>query len=153
VNSASLGLSSTSRISMARPSLVFIRRVLHTGDLRDGKEKSRALARLRFDPNAPAVAFDDLFADGQPNAGAGILLAGVQALENLENPLGILRLDADAVVAHGKEPAAGLLLDTDVDFRRALAAELESVADQVLKQLHDLRGVHRQARQGIAGHG
>ena len=97
------------------------------------------------------MPLDNLLADGQPDAGAGILFAGVQALENLENPPGILRLNADAVVPHPKEPLLLLPAGADVDFRRPLAVELDGVSDQVLKELRNLGGIHRQAGQWVAG--
>ena len=65
------------------------------------------------------MPLDNLLADGQPDAGAGILFAAVQPLENLENPPGILRLNADAVVPHPKEPALLLPAGADVNFRAA----------------------------------
>ncbi len=58
------------------------------------------MAGLGLDPNLPAVALHDFFADRQPNAGAGILLACVQSLENLENAVKVLWLHSDAIVTH-----------------------------------------------------
>ena len=65
-----------------------------------GEIECGALAGRGLDPDAPAMPFDDLFAHGQPDAGAGELLAAVQALKNDENALGVLRVDPDAVVVN-----------------------------------------------------
>ena len=46
------------------------------------KVEGRARAQLGLGPNAASVPFDDLFADSQANAGAGILTAVVQPLED-----------------------------------------------------------------------
>ena len=62
------------------------------------------LTGLRFYPNAPVVAFYNFFTNGQPNAGARVLLPVVQALENNKNSFKILRLNAYAVVLHRKNP-------------------------------------------------
>ena len=43
----------------------------------------------------------------------GILLPAVQALEDHEDALEVLRVDADAVVAHREEPLAVRLLGAD----------------------------------------
>ncbi len=60
--------------------------------------ESRTLPGLRLDPNAAPVPFDDLFANGKPNAGAGIFAAGMQALKDQKDSLEILGINADAVI-------------------------------------------------------
>src|SRR4051795_12497268 len=95
-------------------------------------------AELRLEPDAPAVALGDLLADGKADAGAGVLAHGMQALEQHEDALEVLRLDADAVVGDADAPVAALVDGRDVDPRYARAAELERVADQVLEQLREL---------------
>ncbi len=47
----------------------------------------------------------------------------VQALEDQEDAVGELRIDADAVVADREQPAVRLPLGGDVDFRPPLAPE------------------------------
>ena len=88
---------------------------------------------MRLHPDAPAVTLHDLLADGQADACAGILFSGVQALEDDKDALGILGIDADAVVADGKDPFTSLLFSRDMNPGRLLTAELDGVADQVLK--------------------
>src|SRR3954447_1194958 len=106
-------------------------------------------AELRLEPDAPAVALGDLLADGKADARAGVLAHGMQALEQHEDALEVLRLDADAVVGDADAPLGIFLLRRDVDARRRLAAELERIADQVLEELHELHLVDIDARQRI----
>ena len=56
-------------------------------------------------------------------------------LEHLEEPLGLLRVNADAVVPDGKPPVLVLLDSGDMNPRGVLTAELEGVADEVLQHL------------------
>src|SRR4051812_36585838 len=73
--------------------------------LGDGEAEGGAVARLRLDPDPAAVALDDLAAERQADAGAGVLVAGVQALEHAEDALVVLGRDADAVVGDADLPA------------------------------------------------
>ena len=79
------------------------------------------------------MALDDAFAHGQPDAIARVFLASVQALEGLKNPVGVLRFDADAIVADGNAPLAIFFAGFDLDAWLSLVAELNGVADQVLE--------------------
>ncbi len=84
---------------------------------------------------------DDLAALGQADAGAGDLLVGVEAAENLEDALEITRLDADAVIAHGQFVKAGQVAVGNLDAGRTPGVrKLERVGDQVLKQVAQQRG-------------
>ena len=58
------------------------------------------------EPDAPAVKLDDLAAHRKPDAGALVGVARVQPLEDDEDALGVLVLDADAVVGAGEVPEA-----------------------------------------------
>ncbi len=66
--------------------------------------ESGPLSEFRLHPDAAPVPLHDLFANGKPDAGAGIFAAGVQALEDEKNALEILRLNANAVVAYAEVP-------------------------------------------------
>src|SRR5262249_22521535 len=94
-----------------------------------------AFPRRRLDPHRAAVALDHLLHDGEPDPRARILALVVQPLEHHEDPLEVLRLDADAVVANRDLAGLAAVVDRDVDLRRRLRAELERVADQVLEYL------------------
>src|SRR5262245_47396176 len=107
---------------------------------------------LRLHPDATAVAFDNLLADRQADAGARILVAGVQPLENLEVWLPELRLDADSIGADREVPLGPVLSGPDVDARGRLATILDGVADQVLEYLDQLAFVHQDGGQGVVSH-
>jgi len=113
-----------------------------TPSLTDCEIKRTALAWARLHPDAPAVLLNNLFADGEANARTGILAAGMQTLKDLKKPPGLGRVDADAVIAHGKPPVMILLLGRDVNTRRLLwSAEFQRIADEVLQHLLEPRGV------------
>ena len=112
-----------------------------------------ANAQLRLDPDAPAMALDDLLADGKADAGARVLAHGMQPLKQHEDALEVLRLDADAVVGHRDAPFARLLGGAHVDARQRRPAELERVADQVLEELRELHLVDVRGGQRIPGDG
>src|SRR5690242_16860233 len=105
---------------------------------REGEEERASLSRPAVDPDAPAVPVDDLLADRQPDAGAGIFVAIVQALEHEEDALAVLRIEPDAVVRDAERPRAAVLARRDVHARGFGAAELERVGDQVLEELREL---------------
>src|SRR5262245_58380495 len=85
---------------------------------RQGEVDLGALAGRGGEPQAAAVQLDDLLADGQPQAGARVAVAGVGAVEGLQDALEVLGGDADAVVAHDDVPQVEVALDADVDVRR-----------------------------------
>src|SRR5439155_15529307 len=116
---------------------------------RQGELEGRPPAGRRLRPDPAAVPLDDLLADGQPDAGAGVLIARVQALEDDEDALEVPGLDADAVVPDHEQPLRVLGLDADVDPWPLGAAELDGVADQVLEQGGDLDRVPGHGRQAV----
>jgi hypothetical protein len=109
-----------------------------------------------------AVPLDDLAANGEADAGPLVFVPAVQSLEQLENPLLVLLIEADAVVGDDKPPtgparqrrriggignaAQGRRLDRDVR-RLARLGELEGVSDQILKELPELEWVGGDRRQ------
>jgi hypothetical protein len=90
--------------------------------------------RRRFNPYALGVLLDDLLTDGQPNARSSVFVASMQALEHAEDPLEILRIDADAIIGDRKNVAVGGVNGgRDVDPRRRRSMILDRIADQVLE--------------------
>src|SRR5690606_15003341 len=84
-----------------RPALAPERRNRPEGHTAAGSGmKRRSVAGRGLHPDAAAVALDDLSTDGQADAGARVFGAGVQALEDLEDPVLVLGVDADPVVAY-----------------------------------------------------
>src|SRR4051794_22276640 len=67
-----------------------------------GEAERAALPGLALGPDPPAVLLHDPLAHRQPDAGARVGALAVQAVERLEDLLGLARLHADAVVAHRK---------------------------------------------------
>jgi hypothetical protein len=65
----------------------------------------------------------------------------VDAGEHVEDALGVARVDADAVVAHGEGPPVVVLVGGHLDARRRVARELQRVGDEVLQQLGELHAV------------
>src|SRR5579884_52793 len=105
------------------------------GLARHGELERRSAAGLGFNPDAAVVSLDDALADGQADAGTGILVARVQPFKKPKDQLAVLRLNADAVVGDRKKPVAGLILRANVNHRRPeRAAVFDGVADQVLKK-------------------
>jgi hypothetical protein len=74
-----------------------------------------------LEPDASAVTFDDLLAHRQPDASAGVLRLGVQPLEDDEDAVQVLGLDANAIVAHREHPLVLCGVGGDVDTRPGLA--------------------------------
>ena len=70
-------------------------------------------------------------ADCQADSSAGILIVVVQALKDFENLGSVWGGNADAVVAHFKDPFAIGLVSRHVDLRRFLATVLQRIADNV----------------------
>ena len=60
-----------------------------------GEAERRAGRHAGVEPDAAAVVLDDLAAQRQPDPGALVRLLGVQALEDREDALRVLRRDAD----------------------------------------------------------
>src|ERR1039458_2087090 len=65
-----------------------------------GEEEGGALVKLRLRPYLTAVLADDALHRGQAHAGAFKLNGSVQSLEDPEELVHILHVEADAVVAH-----------------------------------------------------
>src|SRR5438552_12262813 len=99
VSSTSLGLSSTSKIS-----IMFS---LIRDTLSESKAEGRSLIHFRFGPNAAAMTVDDALHGGQPHAGAFVVLGAVQALEDPEQFVGVAHIKAHAIVLHEIDGNAG----------------------------------------------
>ncbi len=86
----------------------------HCTSLVDREVKRAAAPKLTLYPYTPTVSLYDLLADGQTDARARVLFSGVQTLEDHKYALGILGIDADAVIADGKDPFIPLLFRRDM---------------------------------------
>ena len=86
------------------------------------------------------MTFNDFLADSQADACTRVLGSTLQALENIEYPLRILLINADAVILYGEDPT-GTVLDAwaglsvppcmmgcaDVNMRWRVGAKLECI--------------------------
>ena len=88
----------------------------------------------------------------EPDAAARVGVAAVEALEDGEDPVRVLRVDPDAVVRRRRSASSRPRARRDVDPRRAVLHELDPVRDQVLEQLAKLGLVARHGRQPVVGH-
>ena len=95
------------------------------------------------------MTFDDLFANGQTDAGAGILCAVMQALEDRKDALLVLRGDADAVIPDGEHPFGPLPVYGHLDLGRLGAAKLDGIGDKILEDLQELYFIPEHHRQGV----
>src|ERR1700732_2005787 len=137
------GLPSTSRISMRWT----VSLMAHRFFPREGKSKGGSCSGRGFHPDAPAVPLHDLLANRQPDAGARMGAAAVQALEHHENPLEIFRRNTDAVVLHRKVPEYAVRFSMELNLRALIATELDRIGNQVLEQLAQLLRIAHHHRQ------
>src|SRR4051794_6895355 len=113
VSRTSPGSSSTSSTSMGRaPSFIAVSD--GKGPVEGGAGVVLA-ALLAGQPDTAPVILDDLPAQCEPDAGAGVLVPRVQPLEDQEDPVGVPGLDADPVVGAGELPFVAVAADADGD--------------------------------------
>ena len=93
----------------------------------------------------PAVMLGDPPADGKPHSGAFICASSVQSLKKGKDALGMLLIEADAVVFHkyqlGFAPFAFGRVAVNFDQAWFFSMELQSIGDQVLEKLAHLAGL------------
>ncbi len=114
---------------------------------RQREQEPRAFGVARVQPDPPAKVLDDLPAHGQADAGTRVSAPLVQALEDHEDPFGVLGLDPHAVVAEREQPERLVPGTGDHDPRRLAAAELQRVAEQVLEHRGEQRQLGQHQRQ------
>src|SRR5436305_8241348 len=102
---------------------------LHNGQR---EVECRAIARLRFHPDAATIPLHHALADRQADTRAGNSLA-MQPFEHTENGLVILRLNPHSVILHGKLPFGFTPGRRDMNARRLHAAVFDGIADQILE--------------------
>src|ERR1700730_17420380 len=127
VSLTSLGLSSTSRISARGSTMIW--------NLRCEVER-RAPTDGCFNPDTPAVALDNALDDRQAHASAFEILRAMQSLEYAEQLVGILHVEASAIVADKEDLFVGDFARTDLyDGVGAHACIFESIVDEVHEYL------------------
>src|SRR5690606_7558033 len=99
------------------------------------------------EPDAPAVAIDDALHRGEANARAGEFVHAMQALEGAEQLVGVLHIEAGAIVAHEVHLPRAVFHDAYDDawillFRRELPRVAEQVFEYDAHELRIGRGLH-----------
>jgi hypothetical protein len=93
------------------------------------------------------MMLDNSPADRKTYAITSISTGSMQPLEDLKDPVRILRIEADSVVADGKEPIRRAALRRDFDFRRDIGLpKLDGISEQVLHHLSHLHLVYLDQR-------
>lgn len=112
------------------------------------ESESRSLPHYRLDRDIAAVVTNRFATDRQADTGSTVFRAGMQALEQLEDPVDTIGRNTDAIVLHRQYPPCTLPFRTDgnlcFDFR---PTELDRIPDQVLEYLPDEHGITVQSGQ------
>src|SRR5688500_18245837 len=106
---------SSSSFSTMMTLYFFMGRYIFFGFFVQGEIKGSAFTGFRLGPDAPAVAVYDLFADGQPYTGAGIVFLGIKPPKDLEYFMQVGLLNTDPVVRNRKLHMAILGTAADPD--------------------------------------
>ena len=96
------------------------------------------------------VAFHDSLANCQANSRARNVFA-VKSLEDAKNLFMMLRGNPDAIVGDRETPLAIRSLGGDPNPKWTFRPVLDGVADEILKELDEMRPVPAHNGQGIAG--
>src|SRR5258706_7512483 len=118
VNSASVGLSSTSRISTLSSPVIW-------PSCWHGKKESGAPVQFGFGPDSASMAGDQSMNDGEPDPGSGKFVGSVQALEYPEEFVVETHIKAHPIVLHEKSVFRRHETDFDLgvmSFRTVLKA-------------------------------
>ena len=119
-----------------------------SGEGQSEAEGGAATLTLGFDPDLAFVRFDDSLDQSESDAGA--LDARIEAFEELENPVAVVRIDANAIVADEKDRSIALrALHPHLDARRGLITEeFCRILKQVLEDLPDPQSIDANLRGG-----
>ncbi len=80
------------------------------------------------------MALDDFLADSQTDTSTGILILGVEALENLEDAIEVLPVNPNPIILDAKLPSVLLTHSFNIHQWRLIgAAVLDGIANQILK--------------------
>src|SRR4051812_20576855 len=96
---------------------------------RQGYQEGSALAKDALGRNRASMALGDSSTHRKTDAGAFVFLAAVQSLEDGEDAVEVLFLEADPVVFHRKNAGIAFAPGLDLDDRRdPLAVKLHRVS-------------------------
>src|SRR6185437_4739060 len=123
--------------------------------IRNRKMKRRAFAEVGFGPDPPAMTGDNALAGRQAKSDAvgsghpliswtvGVLRKG------LENPLAMVAVDPNSIVAKREPPLVVVMNRLDVNRRRRVAVVFDAVLNEVLEQLRQEHPVGAQHRERL----
>src|SRR5215467_12064389 len=147
VISTSPGSSSTSSTSTTRVWALSAIGILVLGEHGQGEPETGPCGDRGVEPDPATVILDDLLYHGQAYSRAGIGGLVVQALEDHEDPVCVLRSDPDPIVAEGEQPVVAVAAGRHRDPWRLIRAELQRVVEQVLERGGEQRGLTEHHRQ------
>ena len=114
---------------------------------REQRGKVALAARHPFSPHAPPIPFHNALAYGEAEPGAGVFI-GMQPLEQTEDALRMLLLEADPVIPHGDNPLPRIPLSGDINLREPFAAAVfQGVRQEILEHVSELLRVATNGRQ------
>src|SRR5205807_236876 len=104
-----------------------------SGECSQCKKERGASFDFRLRPDLPSVFVNNALHRGQAYAGAFEIFAAMQALEHAEELIGMLHVEADAVIAHENRGPAVDLLVTNLNYCRiARPRILGGVGEEVI---------------------
>src|SRR5215471_8112828 len=130
VISTSPGSSSTSSTSTTRVWASLAIGILVLGEHGQGEPETGPCGDRGVEPDPATVILDDLLYHGQAYSGAGVGGLIVQALEDHEDPVRVLRLDPDPIVADGEQPVVAVAAGRHPDPGGLIRAEFQRVVEQ-----------------------
>src|SRR2546422_4507692 len=141
VNSSSLGLSSTSRISTGSPVM---------GGTPQGEIECRAFVHFCFCPDAAAMPVNDALHNRETDSCSFIVLGAMEPLEDSKEFPHVLHVEPDSVVFYDIHRLATVRLGAYFDARLfSRARELQGVGEEVGKDLLQERWVRLAHREII----
>ena len=90
----------------------------------------------------------DASADRETDAVARIFVARIQAFKDAEDFFRIHGIESNAVIGDGEQPVRAFAEGGNANIRWLIRVPvLNGIADQILKELHQMRLVHSQIRK------
>jgi hypothetical protein len=107
-----------------------------------GKKERGATIYIRFGPDFASVFSNDSLDGGQADARALEIFLAMKALEDSKKFIGILGIEAHAIVANKNRGGSGGIAGADFDYGGlAAAGKFERIAKQVIENQFEKAGV------------
>src|SRR5712692_4354634 len=128
-SSTSLGLSSTSKISMGLLGFIRVSSV-------ESEVKGRSFIQIGLRPHAAAMPVDDALDYGETDAGPLVFFGAVEPLKDAEKLVRVAHVKASAIVFDKVDGFAVFLFATDLNFADlAFAGVLEGIGKKIDEDL------------------